>query len=52
LEARIEMGKEKKKKRVCPICETELDEDEDICPNCGSYIEEPAYDLEDDLDSK
>jgi RNA polymerase subunit RPABC4/transcription elongation factor Spt4 len=33
------MTKEKKKKR-CPICDTELDEDEDICPNCGSYREE------------
>lgn len=22
------------------------------CPNCGSYIEEPAYDIEDDLDSE
>jgi len=44
------MKKDEKKKRVCPICDAEVDEDEDICPNCGSYIEEPAYDIEDDLE--
>lgn len=45
------MKNEKKKtKRVCPICDAELDEDEDICPNCGIYVEEPVYDIEDDLE--
>jgi ribosomal protein S27AE len=47
LEVRIEMSNEKKK-RECPICGTELTEDEDICPNCGSLQEEPCYDAEDD----
>jgi len=47
----IQMSNEKKK-RECPICGTELDEDEDICPACGRYVEEPAYDVEDDLDDQ
>jgi len=46
------MSKEKKKKRVCPICDTELEESENICPVCGSYLEEPAYDIEDDLEEE
>ena len=41
-----------KKKRECPIRGTELSEDEDICPNCGAYIEEPAYDIEADLEDE
>lgn len=40
---------EDKKKRRCPICDVELDEDEEICSVCGSYVDEPAYDSEDDL---
>jgi rRNA maturation endonuclease Nob1 len=44
--------KQSKTKRRCPVCDSDLDEDEDICPNCGSYVEEPAYDIEDDLDSE
>jgi len=43
-------GENEKTKRNCPICDTELDEDEDICPVCGSYAEEPCIDAEDDLD--
>ena len=38
---------ERRKKR-CPICDTELDEEEDICPECGCLIDEPAYDAMDD----
>jgi len=38
------------KKRVCPICGEELSEADLICPSCGCYIDEPAYDIEDDLD--
>jgi predicted nucleic acid-binding Zn ribbon protein len=38
------------KKKQCPICDAELDEDEVICPECGSYLEEPVYDVEDDLE--
>jgi rRNA maturation endonuclease Nob1 len=41
------MPEDKRKKR-CPICDAELDEDEDVCPNCGCYIEEPCYDAMDD----
>lgn len=44
------MTENKAKKRKCPICDTELDEDQVICPNCGSYQDEPTYDIEDDLD--
>jgi RNA polymerase subunit RPABC4/transcription elongation factor Spt4 len=39
---------ENKKKR-CPICDAMIDEDEVICPECGSYLEEPSIDVEDDL---
>lgn len=39
----------RKKKRRCVICEAVLDEDEDICSNCGAYQDEPCYDIEDDL---
>lgn len=42
--------KEKEVKRTCPICGQELSEDDDICPNCGAYQDEPCYDIEDDLD--
>lgn len=38
------------KRRSCPICDMELDEDDDICPVCGSYIDEPAYDAKEDMD--
>ena len=44
------MNKSKKEKRRCHICDAELNEDEEIYPECGSYIEEPAYDVEDDMD--
>ena len=44
------MTEGKKEKRRCPICDTELDEDEEICPECGSYVDEPAYDMEDDME--
>lgn len=49
------MGEEYKKKMRCPICDAEIDEDEVICPDCGSCIEEPAYDAiadEDDSDEQ
>jgi len=39
----------KKEKRRCPICDAELDDDEDICSECGSYVDEPACDSEDDI---
>jgi rRNA maturation endonuclease Nob1 len=39
----------RKKKRRCVICDGEMDEDSDICPNCGAYQDEPCYDIEDDL---
>lgn len=42
----------KRKKKRCLICDAELDEDEDICPECGSYIEEPCYDAMDDEDEE
>lgn len=42
----------KRKKKRCPICDAELDEDEDICPECGSMVEEPAYDAMDDEDEE
>jgi len=29
---------------ICPVCEHKNPEDEDICEECGSYSEEPAYD--------
>jgi predicted nucleic acid-binding Zn ribbon protein len=44
------MNEESKKKIHCPICDAEIDEDEVICPECGSYIQEPAYDAIDDED--
>jgi len=31
-------------KKRCSICDTELDEGEDVCPSCGTYVEEPSYD--------
>ena len=43
------MADDTKRGKRCPICDTELDEDEEICPECGSYVDEPAYDIEDDL---
>jgi rRNA maturation endonuclease Nob1 len=42
------MSKDTKEKKRCPICDAELVEDEDICPECGSCIDEPAYDAIDD----
>lgn len=39
-------GKEKPKKK-CPICDAEVDKDEEVCPKCGCYLEEPAYDIDD-----
>jgi len=44
--------KKNKTKRVCPICDAELGEGENICPNCGACIEEPCYDIEDDMDEE
>ena len=41
-----------KGKRLCPICDNEPDEDEDTCPEYGSYVEEPAYDAMDDEDEE
>jgi len=47
------MTDEKKKtKRRCPICDAELDEDEDICHDCGACQDEPCYDIEDDMDEE
>jgi len=37
------------KKRKCPVCGEELEEGDLICPTCGCYIDEPAYDIEADL---
>jgi len=37
------------KKRKCPICDAEVDEDEEFCPECGTYLEEPTIGVEDDL---
>ena len=41
-------------KKRCSICDTELDEEEeDICPACGAYVEEPSYDqIADEMDGK
>jgi len=38
------MPEGKRKKRRL-ICDAEVDEDEVICPECGSYLEESAYDV-------
>lgn len=46
----VKMTGEEKPRRKCPICDAEADEDEEVCPECGCYLEEPAYDVEDDLD--
>lgn len=35
----------------CPNCGEEISEDDSVCPHCGALIEEPAYDIEDDLES-
>jgi rRNA maturation endonuclease Nob1 len=42
----------KRKKKRCPICDAELDEDADMCSECGSYVEEPAYDVMEDEDEE
>jgi rRNA maturation endonuclease Nob1 len=42
--------RQRKIKRTCPICDAELGEEEDICPNCGACLEEPCYDTESDMD--
>jgi uncharacterized membrane protein YvbJ len=34
---------------TCEICGHKNPDEEDICEECGSYKEEPAYDIEDDL---
>jgi predicted amidophosphoribosyltransferase len=46
----VEVAKvsDEKEKRKCPICGNELNEDEDVCPCCGSLVEEPCYDQMDD----
>jgi len=44
--------KQSRTKRTCPICDFELVEDEDICPNCGACLEEPCYDIESDMDEE
>ncbi len=41
-----------KKKRECPVCGTKLHAGEHICPNCGAYVQEPAYDIESDLEDE
>lgn len=46
------MSKDMKKKKRCPECDSELDEDEDVCPECGCCLEEPAYDAMDDEDEE
>ena len=46
------MSDNQKKKR-CSICDTELDEDEEICPVCGACVEEPSYDqIADEIDEE
>lgn len=35
---------------ICPICGEEISEEDSICPSCGVLIEEPVYDIEDDLE--
>jgi transcription initiation factor TFIIIB Brf1 subunit/transcription initiation factor TFIIB len=34
----------------CPICGSQITEEDSICPHCGSLTEEPVYDIEDDLE--
>jgi predicted nucleic acid-binding Zn ribbon protein len=46
----IVMKKTRKGRRHCPICDNELDEDEDICSVCGSYFEETVCDAEENLE--
>jgi hypothetical protein len=41
-----------KKTWTCEICGHDNPDDEAICEACGSLREEPAYDIEDDLDSE
>ena len=36
----------------CPNCVEKIEEDETICPYCSALIEEPTYDIEDDLESE
>jgi RNA polymerase subunit RPABC4/transcription elongation factor Spt4 len=38
------------KKWNCPICDHLNPEDVDICEECGSLRQEPAYDIESDLE--
>jgi rRNA maturation endonuclease Nob1 len=40
----------KHKRKRCPICDEELSEDDVVCPSCGSCVDEPVYDIEDDLE--
>jgi hypothetical protein len=44
--------KKKKTKRVCPICNAELDEGNCVCHDCGACLDEPCYDVEDDMDEE
>ena len=37
-------------KKKCHICGAELSENDVICPKCGSYVEEPAYDAISDME--
>jgi uncharacterized membrane protein YvbJ len=34
---------------TCPICGHDNPDDLDVCEECGSYREEPCYDIESDL---
>ncbi len=34
---------------VCEICGNVNSEEEIICEECGSYRDEPVYDVEDDI---
>jgi hypothetical protein len=36
----------------CLICEHENPEDTELCEVCGSYREEPCYDIESDLEDE
>jgi hypothetical protein len=36
----------------CEICGHDNPEDEDLCEECGSLRQEPAYDIESDLEDE
>jgi transcription initiation factor TFIIIB Brf1 subunit/transcription initiation factor TFIIB len=46
------VSKDTKKKKRCPECDSEIDEYEYVCPECGCYIAEPAYDAMDNEDEE